>query len=69
MNKTSIEWTQFSSNPLYVVDRQTGKRGWFCEKVSPGCALRDVETAQAVMPKVVPGDVSAWTPSAMPERG
>ena len=38
MNKTSIEWTDFSSNPLYVVDRETGKRGWFCEKVSPGCA-------------------------------
>ena len=38
MNKTGIEWTDFSSNPLYVVDRETGKRGWFCEKVSPGCA-------------------------------
>jgi len=38
MNKTGIEWTDFSSNPLYVVDKETGKRGWFCEKVSPGCA-------------------------------
>ena len=38
MNKTGISWTDFSSNPLYVVDKVTGKRGWFCEKVSPGCA-------------------------------
>ena len=38
MNKTSIEWCDMSSNPLYVVDKETGKRGWFCEKVSPGCA-------------------------------
>src|SRR3990170_4532127 len=38
MNKTSISWTDFSSNPLYVLDKETGKRGWFCEKVSPGCA-------------------------------
>ena len=36
MNKTSIEWCDYSSNPIYAtVD---GKRGWFCEKVSPGCA-------------------------------
>jgi len=38
VNKTGIEWTDMSSNPLYVVDKVTGKRGWFCEKVSPGCA-------------------------------
>src|SRR3972149_6581634 len=38
MNRTSISWTDFSSNPLYVVDKATGKRGCFCEKVSPGCA-------------------------------
>lgn len=36
MNKTKIEWCDYSSNPIYAtVD---GKRGWFCEKVSPGCA-------------------------------
>ena len=36
MNPTKIEWTDYSSNPIYAtVD---GKRGWFCEKVSPGCA-------------------------------
>src|SRR3990167_9127804 len=38
MNRTSIEWTDFSSNPIYAVDRETGKRGWFCEKISPGCS-------------------------------
>jgi protein gp37 len=38
MQKTSIEWTQYSSNPVYAVDVETGKRGWYCSKVSPGCA-------------------------------
>ena len=38
MNRTSISWTDFSSNPIYAVDRETGKRGWFCEKLSPSCA-------------------------------
>src|SRR3972149_967710 len=38
MNRTSIEWCDFSSNPIYAVDKATGKRGWFCEKISPGCA-------------------------------
>lgn len=36
MNPTKIEWCDYSSNPIQAfVD---GKRGWFCEKVSPGCA-------------------------------
>lgn len=38
MNKTNIGWTDFSSNPIYAVDKVTSKRGWFCERVSPGCA-------------------------------
>jgi protein gp37 len=38
MQKTSIEWAQYSSNPVYAVDVETGKRGWYCSKVSPGCA-------------------------------
>jgi protein gp37 len=36
--KTKIEWTQLSSNPIYARDRETGKRGWFCTKPSTGCA-------------------------------
>lgn len=35
--KTNIEWTDYSSNPIYAVHKKTGKRGWFCEKISPGC--------------------------------
>ena len=42
MNKTSIEWTDFSSNPIYATSG--GKRGWFCEKVTPGCAHCYAET-------------------------
>ena len=38
MSKTKIEWTDESSNPVeFLVDGQPG-RGWFCMKVSPGCA-------------------------------
>lgn len=37
-SKTNIEWTDYSSNPIYAVDVETGKRGWWCTKVSPGCA-------------------------------
>src|SRR3990167_803419 len=35
MNPTKIEWCDYSSNPIYAT---AGKCGWFCEKVSPGCA-------------------------------
>lgn len=33
--KTSIEWTDYSVNPLRA--RAHGKRGWSCAKTSPGC--------------------------------
>ena len=36
-NRTSISWTDRTSNPIYAVDKETGKRGWFCTKVSEGC--------------------------------
>lgn len=35
--KSPIEWTDYTSNPIYAVNKQNGKRGWFCEKISPGC--------------------------------
>ena len=38
MNKTSIEWTDYTSNPLRARNIETGKAGHFCERVSPGCA-------------------------------
>ena len=34
--KTKIEWTDYTSNPIYAV-AASGKRGWYCTKVSPGC--------------------------------
>lgn len=43
MNKTGIEWTDYSSNPIYAVSRETGVRGHHCVKVSPGCAHRYAE--------------------------
>ena len=38
MQRTNISWADFSSNPLRATNRETGKAGHFCEKVSPGCA-------------------------------
>jgi protein gp37 len=37
VNKTSIEWTDFSANPLRYKDAR-GRAVWSCVKVSPGCA-------------------------------
>src|SRR5262245_61753100 len=38
MQKTSISWTQYTSNLIRAVNRETGKRGWACTKISPACA-------------------------------
>lgn len=35
--RTSIEWTDRSSNPLRAYNVDTGKRGWFCVHASDGC--------------------------------
>jgi len=37
-SRTSIGWCDLTSNPLYAVRKSDGKRGWWCSKVSPGCA-------------------------------
>jgi len=37
-NKTSIEWTDYSWNPIRARNRKTGKIGWYCEHRSDGCA-------------------------------
>jgi protein gp37 len=36
-NGTSIEWTDASWNPLRAKNRETGKVGWYCSHISPGC--------------------------------
>jgi protein gp37 len=36
MNKTSIQWTNFTSNPIRYRDK-SGKVVWACIKASPGC--------------------------------
>jgi len=38
MQRTKIEWADFSSNPIRAVNPENGKRGWACTKVSAGCA-------------------------------
>jgi protein gp37 len=37
MSPTTIEWTDESWNPIAAFDRETGKRGHICARVSPGC--------------------------------
>jgi len=37
MGKTSINWTDESSNPIRFRRKADGKEGWQCIKVSPGC--------------------------------
>lgn len=37
MGATSIEWTDFSINPIRARDKATGAVGHFCEKISAGC--------------------------------
>lgn len=37
MNKTSIEWTDFTWNPVRARNKTGGRTGTFCTKISPGC--------------------------------
>lgn len=38
MNKTSIQWCDYTTNPIRPEIIATGlRKGWFCTKVSPGC--------------------------------
>lgn len=38
MNKTDIEWTDLSANPIKYRRKSDGKTVWACVKCSPGCA-------------------------------
>jgi protein gp37 len=37
-DRSKIEWTDASWNPIRARGKETGKIGWHCEHVSPGCA-------------------------------
>ncbi len=37
MGKTSIEWTEYTWNPIRARRRATGKVGWHCEHMSEAC--------------------------------
>lgn len=43
-DRSGIEWTDATWNPLGAFDRETGKRGWFCTHVSEGCRNCYAET-------------------------
>lgn len=47
MNKSSIEWTNYTSNPIQAYspdDEGVLQRGWYCEKVSRACKNCYAET-------------------------
>jgi protein gp37 len=46
MGKTTIEWTDRSVNPFRARNRETGRRGHYCTKVGPECALCYAEAWQ-----------------------
>jgi protein gp37 len=37
MKETKIEWTNSTWNPLIALRKDSGKRGWYCQKISPEC--------------------------------
>jgi protein gp37 len=38
MGRTTIEWSEFSTNPIRARHKTTGAVGHYCELASPGCA-------------------------------
>ena len=36
-DRTSIEWTDSTLNPIRARNVKTGRIGWHCQKISPGC--------------------------------
>ena len=47
MNKTSIEWTNFTVNPFRFRNLKTGKLGHHCTKISGGCKYCFASAMQA----------------------
>lgn len=37
MQRTSIEWADYSVNPIAAQNRTTGRKGWHCVHVAAGC--------------------------------
>lgn len=44
LHETSIQWATHAVNPIVAVDQATGKRGWSCTKIAPGCQHCYAET-------------------------
>ena len=38
MNRTPIEWCDYTVNPIRFRNKETGKVGHYCENISPACA-------------------------------
>jgi protein gp37 len=37
MNATNISWTDYTSNPIRARNKETGKTGHYCQRISAGC--------------------------------
>lgn len=44
MGDSTISWTQKTWNPIRAFNKETGKRGWFCTKVTAACDSCYAET-------------------------
>lgn len=44
MNRSRIEWTNYTSNPIKSREIASGKTGWFCNKIAPECKNCYAET-------------------------
>ena len=38
MGLSNIQWTDVTDNIIVAVDESGAQRGWWCQKISPGCA-------------------------------
>jgi protein gp37 len=44
MGLSAIEWTNVTDNVIVAVNEKGERHGWWCRKISPGCALCYAET-------------------------
>ena len=73
-DRSSIEWTDATWNPIRARSCATGKAGWFCTHASPGCVNcysenmnRRLGTGVAFKPQLV-GEVEVFLDEEMLER-
>lgn len=44
LHPTAIQWATHAVNPIIAIDKATGKQGWACTRIAPGCQHCYAET-------------------------